>query len=41
MIDVDCDKAGYPQNGGNKMCTVFIGIECPGSVCAYKIYLEL
>ena len=28
ITDVDCDKAGYPMNGGNKFCTIYIGIEC-------------
>jgi hypothetical protein len=28
ITDVDCDKAGYPMNGGNKLCTIYLGIEC-------------
>jgi hypothetical protein len=28
LTDVDCDKAGYPMNGGNRFCTIFIGVEC-------------
>jgi hypothetical protein len=28
LTDVDCDKAGYPMNGGNKFCTIYMGVEC-------------
>ena len=36
MVDVDCDKAGYPDNGGNKFCTVYFAIECPEQ-CIYNV----
>jgi len=39
MIDIDCDKAGYPSNGGNKMCTVYFAVECGGQ-CVYNLTLE-
>ena len=39
-MDVDCDKAGYPDNGGNKACTVYFAIECPGQ-CVYRTTLAL
>lgn len=40
MIDVDCDKAGYPENGGNKYCTVYLAVECSDQ-CAYRISLDM
>lgn len=39
-LDSDCDKAGYPSNGGNKFCAVYFAVECEGQ-CVYNISLEL
>ena len=43
LTDVDCDKAGYPMNGGNKFCTIYFGVECqdPTKACVYKIYMNM
>lgn len=39
----DCDYAGYWQNGGSQICTLYIGVECQEleEMCAFKIKLEL
>jgi len=39
MIDIDCDKAGYPDNGGNKICTVYFAVECPEQ-CIYNVTMD-
>ena len=38
--DVFCDRAGYPMNGGNTFCTLYIAVECPEE-CVYRVNLDL
>ena len=39
----DCDRAGYWQNGGSELCTLYVTVECGEGeqMCAYKVELEL
>ena len=41
--DPDCDFAGYQRDGGNKLCTVFIAVECGDDVdvCAFELSMKL
>lgn len=36
--NIYCDRAGYPSDGGNTVCTMFIAVEC-ADACVYQINL--
>lgn len=38
--DIFCDRAGYPMNGGNTLCTLYIAVECPEE-CVFRVSLEI
>ena len=39
----DCDYAGYWEDGGNELCTLYMAVECleDEKMCAFSIQLEL
>jgi hypothetical protein len=40
ITDTFCDRAGYPVNGGNTFCTLYIAVECQGQ-CVYRIQMQM